>query len=170
MIPIIIDGILHEVWGDRVLWDSPTTGELVVAPANWATIARALVLCDYEDKDGHTYVAGVQLYEHLVDTHDRDGREVPGGRPSHLHFPLKSGMPPIRASKVQTGTMDGHRMVTVLAWDDPLNAVVTTTEAEARFGLAEGSAKKAAQRGQIAARKTGKVWLLRSSDAARMWG
>lgn len=52
---------------------------------------------------------------------------------------------------------------------DLLN-VMTTNEVEDEFGLAEGSAKKAAQRGQIAARKAGGVWLIRRNDAVKEWG
>lgn len=51
-----------------------------------------------------------------------------------------------------------------------LLSVMTTTEVEKEFGLAEGSAKKAAQRGQIAARKAGDAWLIRRSDASKVWG
>lgn len=170
MLNVTIDNIVFEVWGDKTLWVSPTTGALEDAPADFAKLARALVCCDYEDRDGQTYIAGAKLLEHFVDTHDDKGNEVPNGRPSGLHFPLKAGMPPVRALEVMTGKMQGELVVSVLKWDDPLDAVLTTAEVETRYRLAVGSAKKAAQRGKIPTRKTGKVWLIRTLDANRNWG
>lgn len=51
-----------------------------------------------------------------------------------------------------------------------LLGVLTTAEAEAEFDLAEGTAKKAAQRGTIPARKAGGVWLIERAAAMRHWG
>lgn len=168
MIRIVIDNIPFEV-SSHVVWLKPGDDEYTTAPENFAEIARALVLCDYDDVGEHTYVAGAQLYERFVDTHDDQGNEVPEGRVTNLIFPLKKGMPPVRPLRVETGKQDGKKIIAVLEWDDPLNAVMTTSEAEEELGLAEGSIKKACQRSQLAARKSGGTWLIRRYDAYRRW-
>lgn len=53
---------------------------------------------------------------------------------------------------------------------DPLTEVMTTKEAETEFGLKTSTAKKAAQRGSIPARKSGGTWLIRRVDAQARWG
>lgn len=176
MINITIDGIVFEVYGGKTLWSPPSAaGVFVEAPADWASMARALVMCDYEDRDGRTYVADSKLLEHFVDTHDDQGNLVPGGRASGLHFPLKSGMPNVRPLVVMTGMESGpgmmqpEKVISVLKWDDPLDAVMTTSEAEEHYGLAVGSAKKTAQRRKIPSRKSGGTWLIRKFDAERQW-
>src|SRR5690606_37403955 len=101
-------------------------GAFVAAPDAYATIARALVLCDWRDEDDGVYVGDSQLFEHFIDTHDDRGNEVPGGRPSGLHFPLKAGLPTwARPLAAQTGMYEGRKIIVVLAWDDPLDAVMT---------------------------------------------
>lgn len=52
---------------------------------------------------------------------------------------------------------------------DRLHLVMTTREAEDEFGLATGTAKKAAQRGDVPARKSGGTWLIRRVDAEARW-
>jgi hypothetical protein len=47
---------------------------------------------------------------------------------------------------------------------------MTTSEAEAEFGMAEGTVRKAAQRDDIPARKSGGTWLIRRADAEARWG
>lgn len=157
MIPIIIDDVLFEVYGDKTLWSPPSAnGAFVEAPDAYTRIARALVCCDYDDRDGHVYVGSSQLHQHAE----------PG---SLIHFPLKAGVVTMRAKRVITGLLNGVKLITVLEWDDPLDAVITASEADALYGLAKESASKAAWR-SFPARKSGKVWLLRRVDAEREWG
>ena len=51
-----------------------------------------------------------------------------------------------------------------------LNAVMTSSEVDAEFGLPEGTAKLAANRNAIAARKSAGTWLIARSDAVAKWG
>jgi len=51
----------------------------------------------------------------------------------------------------------------------PLWDTMTTGEVEALFGLADGTAKKACQRGQLPCRKAKGAWLIRYEDAAARW-
>jgi hypothetical protein len=53
---------------------------------------------------------------------------------------------------------------------DPLWDVLTTSEAEAVFGLAKNTANKACQRGEIPCRKSGGAWLIQAKDAYAKWG
>lgn len=48
--------------------------------------------------------------------------------------------------------------------------LMTTAQVEKAFGLAEGTAKKAAQRGNIQAEKIGHDWLILRSEAMKRWG
>lgn len=169
MIRITIDNIPFEVSAKQVLWLKPGGNDFIPAPEDFSRLAYALVLCDYEDVGERTYIDGCPLYEHFIDTHDEDGNEIPSGRDSGLFFPIKSGMPAIRAAKVITGKMNGENIVVVMEWGDPLNEIMTTSEAETELELAPGSIKKACQRKQIPARKSGGTWLVRRNDAYRRW-
>jgi hypothetical protein len=53
---------------------------------------------------------------------------------------------------------------------DMLIQVMTTSEADGQFNLPEGTAKLAANRGSIRARKSAGTWLIRRSDALAKWG
>lgn len=57
----------------------------------------------------------------------------------------------------------------VAASHDPLWDTLTTAEAEALCGLAEGTVKKACQRGDIPCRKSGGAWLVAFEDVAARW-
>jgi len=57
----------------------------------------------------------------------------------------------------------------VAASHDPLWDTLTTAEAEALCGLAEGTVKKACQRGDIPCRKSGGAWLVTFEDVAARW-
>lgn len=55
-------------------------------------------------------------------------------------------------------------------YSNPLRELMTTAEVERRYGLAPGTAKKAAQRGTIPAEKRGHDWLILRMDAEQRWG
>lgn len=61
------------------------------------------------------------------------------------------------------------RSLEVLA-GNPLSQVMTTLEVERTYGLAVGSAKKAAQKGRVPAEKRGHDWLIKRTDAEAEWG
>jgi len=154
VITITIDNALFEVYADRVLWDP--AGEFTDAPAEYAKLARALVLCDYEARGEHTYVAGCKL---LVSTQ------------TGIRINAKSGFPRwLRAKTVMTGSLEGEKVISVLEFDDPLDRVITATEADQRFDLAETSAKQAAQKRWIHARKARGTWLISADAAKEKWG
>ncbi len=176
MISIEIDNNMFEVYADKTLWSpSSANGAFVSAPEAYALLARALVCCDYEDREGHSYVAGILMLEEIVDTHglNSEGKmvKVPGGRRTGIHPPLKAGLPTwARAKRVLTGVFEGKKVVSVLQWDDPLDQVVTAREVSQRFGIDESTVKKAQREGRIAGRRSGATWLFRLADVQRMWG
>lgn len=53
---------------------------------------------------------------------------------------------------------------------DPMSEIMTTVEVERQYGLAEGTANKAAQRGSIPAEKRGHDWWIKRTDAEKRWG
>jgi len=53
--------------------------------------------------------------------------------------------------------------------ESALDAVVTTAEAAELFGAREDTIRDACQYGYIAARKSGKTWLMLKHDAAKRW-
>lgn len=174
MIKIEIDGCLFEVSAEKVLMFNG--GEFKDAPDYYAILARKLVLCDYEDVGERTHINGCPLYERFIDSHGLDEScgeiEIPEGRDSGLQFPLKAGMPPVRATKVITGTIHpgNEKIIVVMEWHDPLNEIMTTSEAENLVGLKEGTIKKACQRGIVKSRKSGNAWLVRKADIQKRWG
>lgn len=52
----------------------------------------------------------------------------------------------------------------------PGSQLMTTAEVERAYGLAAGTANKAAQRGSIPAEKRGHDWWILRSDAEKQWG
>lgn len=158
MIPLVLDNIPFEIWGHQTLWSPPSAdGEFIEAPADWAALARALACADYQaGADGHAYVL--------------DSLILLPAEGAGVHLPARAGLPPVRAVRALTGVYEGQKVVSILEWDDPLKGVLTTAEAERRFGLAVGSAKKAVQRGQVYGERRGHDLLLRRFDAQREWG
>lgn len=54
--------------------------------------------------------------------------------------------------------------------EDVLALVLTTAEAEQRYGLRRTTALAAIREGRLLARKSAGVWLVYAPDAARLWG
>ena len=50
------------------------------------------------------------------------------------------------------------------------NTVMTASEVDARFSLPTGTAKLAANRGSVTARKSAGTWLIARSEAVKKWG
>lgn len=158
MIGIEIDNIRFEVYGDRVLWSPSETGDFVPAPEDYARLARALVLSDWQDRDGHTYVADSLLLASL----DEAG---------WLHPSVSSGLPRwARPARALTGRFQGQRVVSVLEWDDPLDAVMTTREVEETLGVKNDTVNDAIRNRWITGRKSGDRWLVRRAEAVERWG
>lgn len=174
MVTIFLEHIEARIGFDQVVWRDTRqdNAEFVEADpvehADTLALLRRLALMDYNERDGRAYAGDVALYaDEFIDTHDSEGNVIEGGRPSGLHFPLKAPLAPVRATHIMLGTMDGKSMCIVNRWDDPLDNVMTTTEAEAAYDLAQGTVKKAAQRGVIPARKKGGAWIVRTIDVKR---
>lgn len=161
MIPLILDNVEFQVWGDKTLWSPPSAdGGFVEAPAEWSELARALACCDYEAQDGHVYIHNCQVLEAVLDD---------AARPIGLHIPLKAGASPMRAKRVETGNYEGEKIVSVVEWDDPLDQVLTAGEADVRFGKKEGTAAHAIREGQLFSRKSKGTHLVRLCDAQMRW-
>lgn len=65
------------------------------------------------DESGHVRLAttGARVYVRCIDSHDAQGRRVPGGRDSGLMFPATAIMG--RVTRAQTGRLDGENVVCV---------------------------------------------------------
>ncbi|MCK6581409.1 MAG: hypothetical protein L6Q98_25235 [Anaerolineae bacterium] len=170
MIRVEIDNMQFEV-RSRVVLCASETGEWKTAPAGYAALALAAALGDYTERDDAVYLGDHhQVFVHFYDEWDAQGRYV-GKRDSGLTFPMRAGIVcPMRPRRLLTGRIGDVVIVNILEFDDPLDGVMSTSEVEKYFGLAEGTAKKAAQRRQISARKSGGTWLIRRDDAQVRWG
>ncbi|MDZ4771072.1 MAG: hypothetical protein SGJ24_18275 [Chloroflexota bacterium] len=156
MVSVIIDNVQFEIRADGVLWLPPSADTFTPAPSAYARIALALALSDYESR-----ADGVYILDSRVFVRGEDG----------ISLPMARGIiEPMRAACVITGTLAGEATIEIVTFDDPLDSVITAREAESLYGFAKDTARKAAQRGQLPARKSAGTWLLLEAAARQMWG
>lgn len=54
--------------------------------------------------------------------------------------------------------------------DLELEEVMTSSEVTSVFGLSHSTVRNACKRGTIPCRKSGNVWIMKRTDATRIWG
>ena len=100
-----------------VVWRGNT---LTYPPAGYQPIAAAIASGRFEqDGDGNVLLNGARVLVHFRDSHDAGGNEIEGGRPSGLHFPLRTrDINDLRRNGIgtnfMTGKLDGQSVISVL--------------------------------------------------------